>query len=68
MKKYLNIDLPDQIVLVNPIKHFTNILDKIFSCCSIIYSSLHGLICESVHKKTYFLLNEKNDYGTFKFL
>lgn len=58
----------EKYFLINPIDKWENIINSIFSCKSIISSSLHGLICSDAYgKPNLWLYQYKLDEGDFKF-
>lgn len=58
----------EKYFLINPIDKWENIINSIFSCKSIISSSLHGLICSDAYGKPNLWLDQyKLEEGDFKF-
>lgn len=58
----------EKYFLINPIDKWENVINSIFSCHSIISSSLHGLICSDAYGKPNLWLNQYPlNEGDFKF-
>lgn len=56
--KYKYIEKDSKYLLINPLDHWKNVINKLFSCKYIISSSLHGLICSDSYSKPNVWLDE----------
>jgi len=67
-KHYKNLNLPSNYHIINPRDLWSNVVNQIYSCKTIISSSLHGLIISDTYSKPNIMLYEiKLNEGTFKF-
>lgn len=66
--KYINRIDSTKYYLINPTDKWKNVINYMFSCKSIITSSLHGLICSDAYNIPNLWLDEyKLQEGDFKF-
>jgi pyruvyltransferase len=56
--KYKYIENNTLYCLINPLEHWRDVINKLFSCKYIISSSLHGLICSDAYNKPNIWLDE----------
>ena len=67
-KHYKNLNLLSNYHIINPRDLWSNVVNQIYSCKTIISSSLHGLIISDTYSKPNIMLYEiKLNEGTFKF-
>lgn len=65
---YKNLNLPIKYYIINPRDLWSNVVNEIYSCKSIISSSLHGLIISDAYFKPNIMLYEiELNEGMFKF-
>ncbi len=70
MSQFKNFKNPNsaKYFIIDPTQYWKVVIDQIYSCQSILSSSLHGLICADAYNIPNLWLKQKLNEGDFKFL